>query len=96
MTFEIEGLIEHPRWYDVKCSCDHSHVDTEFPIVDCKHCKFQAQEDSMPRDSFTMEVPILDDDEEPTGETETKTCNKIIIDRGEKYQEIRGWYNQLG
>ena len=91
MTFEIEGLMEHPRWYDVKCTCDHSHTDTEFPIVDCKHCKFQAQEDSMPRESFDITFTNFDDDGNPT--SETKTINKIKIDRGSKYQEIRGWYN---
>ena len=74
MTFEIEGLMEHPRWYDVECTCDHSHIDTEFPIVDCKHCKFQAQEDSMPRESFDVVLPILDDEGNLTGDTETKTC----------------------
>ncbi len=96
MTFEIEGTLENPRWYDIPCTCNHSHVDTEFPIKDCKHCKFQAQEDSMPTSSFTIKVPILDDEGKPTQQTQTKTCNKIIIDRGEKYEEIRGWFNQLG
>jgi hypothetical protein len=96
MTFKIEGLIERPLWYGIKCSCDHNSVETEFPIKDCKHCKFQAQEDSMPRDTFTMKTPVLDDKGLPTGKTKKKTCNKIIIDRGERYQEIRGWYNQLG
>ncbi len=91
MTFEIEGLIEHPRWYDVKCSCDHSHIDTEYPIVDCKHCKFQAQEDLMPRESFEITFSNIDEDRNIT--SETKTCNKIKIHRGEKYEEIRGWYN---
>ena len=95
MTFEIEGLMEHPRWYDVECTCDHSHVDTEFPIKDCKHCKFQAQEDSLPRSSYDVILPILDDEGNPTGDTETKTCNKIIIDRGNRYQEIRGWVSKL-
>ncbi len=90
MTFEIEGLMEHPRWYDIECSCDHSHVDTEFPIKDCKHCKFQAQEDSMPRSSYEQTFTGIDED----GNTisETRTINKIYIDRGEKYQEIRGWF----
>ena len=50
----------------------------------------------MPTSSFTIKVPILDDEGNPTEETQTKTCNKIIIDRGEKYEEIRGWFNQLG
>ncbi len=94
MTFEIEGLMKHPRWYDIKCTCDHSHVDTEFPIKDCKHCKFQQQEDLMPRESFEIKMSKINDDESIT--VETKTCNKIKINRGTKYQEILGWYNILG
>ena len=81
MSFKIEGLLKKPRWYDIKCSCDHSDVTKEYPIAPCLHCKFQHQEDLMPRKSFKIMG---------------KTCNKIKINRGTKYEEIIGWYNILG
>lgn len=91
MTFTIDGALDHPRWYDIPCTCDHSHVDTEFPIKDCKHCQFQMQEDSMPKKSFELTFSGKDENDEDI--TVTKTINKIKIVRGEKYQDIIGWSN---
>ena len=88
---QINGLIEHPRWYDIKCICDHSSIETEFPIADCLHCQFQRQEDSMPREDFTIKQNEVDESGEPTGQTQEKTINEITIHRGDKYEEIIGW-----
>jgi hypothetical protein len=87
---KINGLIDNPIWYDIKCKCDHSSVETEFPIAECLHCQFQRQEDSMPREDFTTKEPDFDDDGNVNGEHD-KTVNEITIVRGDKYQEIIGW-----
>ena len=83
MVFKIEGLMEKPRWYDLNCTCSKQEGDVEnqYPIGKCLKCKFQYQEDLMPRKSFKIMG---------------KTCNKIKINRGPKYEEILGWYNILG
>jgi len=88
---KINGLIENPRWYDIKCKCDHSSVETEFPIRECLHCQFQAQEDSLPRQDFTIKENDIDDNGEPLQSTHDRIITEITIDRGDKYQEIRGW-----
>jgi hypothetical protein len=88
---KINGLIEKPIWYDIKCKCNHDSVETEFPIAECKHCQFQAQEDSMPRNDFVVKEHDIDDDGNALQTTHDKTVNEITIDRGQKYQEIRGW-----
>jgi len=88
---KINGIIEHPRWYNIKCKCDHSSVETEFPIAECLHCKFQAQEDSMPREDFTVKELDIDDEGNILETTHEKTINEITIVRGDKYQEIIGW-----
>lgn len=87
---KINGLIDKPRWYNIKCNCNHDSVETEFPIKECLHCQFQAQEDSMPREDFTIELDI-EKDGKPTGEKIKHEIKEITIHRGEKYQEIRGW-----
>jgi hypothetical protein len=87
---KINGLIENPLWYDIKCKCDHSSIETEFPIADCLHCQFQKQEDSMPREDFTINEPDFDENGNITGQHD-KLINEITIVRGEKYQEIIGW-----
>ena len=87
---KINGTIKHPLWYDIKCKCDHSSVETEFPIAECLHCQFQAQEDSMPREDFTVKEQDKDEDDNVIG-THDKTISEINIHRGDKYQEIIGW-----
>ena len=87
---KINGLIEHPLWYDIKCKCDHSSLETEFPIAECLHCQFQRQEDSMPREDFTVKEQDKDEDDNVIG-THDKTISEINIHRGDKYQEIIGW-----
>jgi hypothetical protein len=87
---KINGLIDKPLWYDIKCKCDHSSVETEFPIAECLHCQFQRQEDSMPREDFIIKENDIDNDGNVTG-THDKTINEITICRGDKYNEIIGW-----
>ena len=87
---KINGLIEKPLWYDIKCKCDHSNVETEFPIANCLHCQFQAQEDSMPREDFVVKEQDKDENGIVIGNHD-KTVNEITIHRGDKYQEIIGW-----
>ncbi len=87
---KINGLIDHPIWYDIKCKCDHSSVETEFPIAECLHCQFQRQEDSMPLEDFTIKEPDFDNEGHVIGEHD-KTVNEITIVRGDKYEEIIGW-----
>ena len=94
MAFKIEGLLKKPRWYDIKCSCDHSDTAKEYPIAPCLHCKFQHQEDLMPRKSFKITMSV--EDKNKKVHTETFTCNKIKINRGTKYEEILGWFNIVG
>jgi len=87
---KINGSIDHPIWYDIPCKCNHNSVETEFPLVDCKHCMFEKQEKSMPRECFTVELDI-EKDGKPTGKKIKHEIKEITIHRGEKYQEIRGW-----
>ena len=43
MKLKINGLIQKPRWYNINCSCGNKVMD-KYPIKDCLHCKFEAQE----------------------------------------------------
>ena len=96
LKFQINGLIEKPRWYGIKCKCNHESVETEYPILPCLSCKFKHQENLLPRKSFEITLSVLDKNDKPTNKTKTLTCNKITINRGKKYQEILGWYNHFG
>ena len=93
MTFEIEGLMndDEIRWKKIPCCCNHDNVETEYPIAKCIHCQCQAQEDMLPRESF--DITMSNEKEDGTIETVTKTINKVKINRGEKYHDIKGWFN---
>ena len=88
---KINGLIEHPRWYDIKCRCStvEGDVENQYPISECSHCKFQEQEDSMPREDFVIKQNDYDENNNLTGQHDKK-ITEITIDRGDKHQEIRG------
>jgi len=79
---EVEGLLESPRWYKIKCKCNHDNVETEFPIANCLHCKFQKSEKSM--------LDVISKGQFKMGKV---TIKKIKIHRGDRYQEILGWFN---
>tara|TARA_R110002051_G_scaffold136356_1_gene209015 strand:+ start:392 stop:688 length:297 start_codon:yes stop_codon:yes gene_type:complete len=85
--FKINGLIDDEKilWKKIPCCCNKSDILKSFPISECIHCYCQRSIDSMPRKPFEI---ILTDKK---GKKETKTITEITIDRGDKYQEVRGW-----
>ena len=92
---EIVGLMDNDkiRWKKIPCKCDHSDPEKEYPIADCKHCRFQECEDSMPRKCYTINEPNIDKE---TGERKDdkivkREITKITIVRGKKYDDIIGW-----
>jgi len=87
---KINGLIDNPLWYGIACKCDHSSVETEFPIASCLHCEFQQKEDSMPRKDFVIKEPEMKN-HKPTGKTIERKVKEINIIRGQVYEEILGW-----
>ena len=88
---KINGLIDNPRWYDIDCKCNHDSVETEYPIAECLHCKFQECEDSLPLDDFTIKENDVDENGNILETKHDKIINEITIHRGDKYQEIIGW-----
>ena len=90
LKLKINGLIKKPRWYDIPCKCNHASIETEYPITDCLHCKFEQCEKSLPKKDFK----VNDDEIAKNGKVtkkRTRTVKEITIVRGEKYQDIIGW-----
>ena len=94
VQLKINGLMndEEIRWKKIKCCCSKNEGDVEHqhPIGECKHCKFQQCEDSMPRDTFVVNDDIIDEKGIVT-KKQDKTITEINIIRGEKFQDIIGW-----
>jgi hypothetical protein len=86
---KVNGLIDNPLWYGIACKCDHSSVETEYPIKSCLHCKFEEQEKSIPSENFKIKVEKIDKD--GNIKIENKTIKEINIVRGKIYQDVIGW-----
>jgi hypothetical protein len=91
LKLKINGLIDEPRWYSIPCKCNHNSVETEYPIAECLHCKFQECEDSLPLDDFTIKENDVDENGNILETKHDKTINEITIVRGKKYEDIIGW-----
>jgi len=87
---KINNSLDHPRWYDIPCKCNHDNVETEYPIADCLHCKFQECEDSLPSENFKVNADIVDKNGKVT-KKQTRIIKEVTIVRGNKYQDIQGW-----
>ena len=90
----IEGLMpdDQIRWKKIPCKCHKTEEENMHPIIKCISCQCQAQEDSMPRESFEISFSVKNKDNDKY-KTVTKTIKKIKINRGKTYQDILGWYN---
>jgi|TARA_R110000751_G_scaffold169391_1_gene275775 hypothetical protein len=94
MKFKINGLIENPNYEKLKCTCSKVQDDilNKHPLKKCLSCYCNIALNSMPRESFKVNVPILDRHGKPTNKTEIKIINEITIDRTEDgLQMVRGW-----
>tara|TARA_R110000744_G_scaffold316793_1_gene423421 strand:+ start:531 stop:776 length:246 start_codon:yes stop_codon:yes gene_type:complete len=77
MKLKINGLMEDEKilWKKITCKCHKSNIELKYPFIQCNSCKFQKQEDSMPRESFKHNK---------------KEIKEITIVRG-KFSEIIAW-----
>ena len=77
MKLKINGLMNDKDilWKKIPCKCHKSKVELMYPLIECKNCKFQKCEDSMPRENF---------------KSQGKTITEINIVRG-SYHDIIGW-----
>jgi hypothetical protein len=94
----IKGLMndEDIRWKKIPCACaqDLRDVTHRYPIAECLHCKFQEQEDSLPRIPFDVQDLVIELKQgilTPTTKTTSRHITEIKIVRGKKYDEILGW-----
>ena len=92
---KINGLIDEPRWYHIPCKCNHSSVETEYPIFECLHCKFTECWDSVPKEDFTVNDDVIEWDEKTKTQTiikkQTRLIKEITLVRGKKFGDIIGW-----
>lgn len=73
----ITNEIQDPKW---------KHFFKHEPNnIDCKHCKFQNAEDSIPREDFEFK-----ETDPETNETTTRTISEITLDYDD-YECVRGW-----
>ena len=74
---KLNKEIKNPKW--------KNFFKHDANNIDCKHCKFQKAEDSIPQEDFE----IKETDPE-TNETTTRIISEITLDYDD-YECVRGW-----
>lgn len=87
---KINNSLDVALWEKITCKCDHSSIETEFPIKNCLHCKCQQAWDSVPKEDFEVQEPDLDENNNPLKTTHSRTVNEITLVRG-KVDDVIGW-----
>lgn len=87
---KINNSLDVALWEKITCKCNHSSVETEYPISECLHCKCQEAWESVPQEDFTVMQPDLDENNNALETTHSKTVNEITLIRG-KYEDVIGW-----
>ena len=82
---KINGLVNTPRWKNISCCCVKGDIENSYPISDCKHCKFQECEDSLPKENFTV------NEYNNKGKKTVREVQEITIVRGKRFEDIQGW-----
>ena len=82
---KINNKIDDPLWDKIPCTCNHDSVITEYPVVNCIHCKCQRAEDSIPLEDF--EINEFDEDGNITGK---KTITEITL-HNDDLESCIGW-----
>ena len=82
MKLKINGLMEDKNilWKTLKCD----------KKIHCLHCKFKRQQDSMPRESFSVNNDVMDQKGKII-KKQNRTITEITIIRGTRYNEIVAW-----
>ncbi len=95
MKLKINGLMKDKdiTWKKISCSCDMSNPEKCHPISrSCKHCCCKEAEESMPRESFKVNTPVIGKDGKPTDKIMVKEVKEITIKRSsDGYDSIIGW-----
>ena len=87
---KVNNTIQNNRWKGIPCKCNHDSVETEYPIAECLHCKFQECEDSIPKENFKINDDVLDKNGKVT-KKQTRTVKEITLVHGSKYEDVIGW-----
>ena len=87
---KINNSLDVALWEKITCKCDHSSIETEYPIANCEHCRCQEGWDSVPKEDFTVKEFDTNEDGEIIG-SHDKVINEITLVRGHKLQDVIGW-----
>ena len=86
---KINGLKKVALWESIHCKCHQSDISLKYPLIDCKHCKFQQCWDSVPQKDFKVNDDIIDKNGKVT-KKQTRTVSEITLVRG-SLEDVIGW-----
>ena len=84
---KINNSLKIARWENIKCKCNKSDMELMYPLSECEHCKFKERWNSVPQEDYKITYI-----KNKKGDKATKTIKEITLVRGDKYQDIIGWF----
>lgn len=87
---KVNGKLNKPIWKNISCVCVKGDLAHSYPLTECKHCKFQQCEDSLPKENFKINQPIFDKKGNDTDKMESVIIKEVTIVRG-SLEDIIGW-----
>lgn len=89
-NLKVNGRNENPLYLKIKCKCNHDSVETEYPLIDCVHCKCAEADSSIPDKPFTIIENIYDKNGK-FKETRQREITEITLTNCKKYGSALGW-----
>ena len=86
---KINNSLDVALWEKIPCHCQKDNIEQCYPLMKCEHCRCQQCWDSVPKEDFTVNDDLLDEDGAVIQER-TKTVSKIKLVRG-SIEDVIGW-----
>jgi len=88
---KVNNTIQNKRKKRIEYKCNHDSIETEYPIAECIHCKFQECEDSIPTENFKVNDDVIDKKTRKVIKKQTRIVKEITLVHGDRYQDVIGW-----
>jgi len=88
---KVNGRHPDPLWKKIKCKCNHDSIETEYPLIDCVHCKCEKTDNSIPNKPWTIIENTYDKNGQVNG-SKQREVTEITLKNCQTYGSAIGWF----
>lgn len=86
---KINNSLDVALWEKIPCHCKKDDIEKCYPLINCEHCRCQQCWESVPKEDFKVNEPIIDKNGKTKG-IQKRTVKEITLVRG-KIEDVIGW-----